>query len=547
MGKHRLSSSDVVIRSAAVLGIALLLFPTSWAQPKSEVWVQEFGAVGDGTVLNTASIQQAIDAMAEAGGGTVVFSAGRYLSGTIYLKSHVTLHLQSGAVLLGSTQLEDYPVNFCDYASWSDKYCVRALIWAEGQENIGIVGRGTIDGQGKAFFGHKASEDELRVLAGLRPDVSRYAPQSQYANRPYGIRMIGCRDVLVEGITMQYSAMWMQQYLHCNHVMLRNLRVINQGNRNNDMVDIDSSQNVIVTGCYGDSDDDAITLKSTGPDPTENVTISNCILRSHANAIKMGTESHGGFRNITITNCVILRSEFEKNIGGSRDGYAGIALELVDGGLLERIAISNITMEGIWTPIFMRLGNRGRVTKPGLPKPGTGSFRDVTVDNIVATGVGNMCSSITGIPGHPIEGVSLSNIRIRCDGGVPEDLTSQQVPELVDEYPEAKMFGPLPAYGFYSRHVKDLTLRNVTVEFEEPDRRYPLVFEDVENLTIEAFQPMVTLGTPAAILFEDVRQAWVRGCRPFEMKTFIRLRGGCEGIITEGNQFENVESPTKEF
>ena len=524
-----------------------MLASASWAQHKTQVSVRDFGAAGDGTTLDTSSIQKAIDAMAEAGGGTVVFSAGKYLSGTIYPKSHVTLQLQAGAVLLGSTRLDDYPVNFSDYPSWSDRYCVRALIWAEGQENISIVGRGTIDGQGRAFLGHKASEEELKALAAMRPDADRYVPESRYANRPYGIRMISCRDVLVEGITMQYSAMWMQQYLHCNHVTLRDLRVINHGNSNNDMVDIDSSRNVVVTGCYGDSDDDALTLKSTGLDPTEHVTISNCILRSHVNAIKLGTESLGGFRDITITNCVILQSEVQENIAGNHEGFAGIALELVDGGPMERIAISNITIKGIGTPIFLRLGNRGRTVKPDLPKPQVGFFRDVTIDNIVATGVGDTCSSISGIPGHPIEGVSLSNIRIRCDGGVKEDRTDLEVPEVIAEYPESKMFGPLPAYGFYCRHVKNLTFRNVTVEFADTDRRYPLVCEDVENLSIDAFQPTVSLETPAAILFKGVRQAWVRGCRPSDMKTFIRLQSDNKGIITEGNQFENVESPTKEF
>ncbi|HPA45086.1 MAG TPA: glycoside hydrolase family 28 protein [bacterium] len=515
--------------------------------PAAEISVRDLGAVGDGVALDTQAIQKAIDSMADAGGGRVLFPAGSYLSGTIYLRSHVTLELREGAVLLGSPRLEDYPVNFCKYRSYSDRYCVRALIWGEDLEEIAIVGRGMIDGQGGKFFKVQASDEELETLKKAMPDTARYVPHSAYVNRPYGIRLIGCQNVLVEGITLQNSPMWMQQYLHCNHVTLRDLRIVNHCNSNNDMIDIDSSRNVVVTGCYGDTDDDALTLKSTGPDPTENVTISNCILRSHVNAIKMGTESLGGFRNITISNCTILSSAVDRNhMAGNVPGYAGIALETVDGGPLERIAISNITMNGITTPIFMRLGDRGRTVTPDAPKPQAAVFRDVSIDNIVATGVGNIACSITGVPGHPIRGVSLSNIRIRCAGGVESVSDDLEVPEVAEKYPESTMFGALPAYGFYCRHVEDLTFRNVTVGYEEPDARYALVCDDVENLGLETFQAMPSSKNSTALILKDVRNALIRGCSPPEMNVFARLRGGCRNVTTFGNDFGRINTPISE-
>ncbi len=527
--------------------VALLPVPLAWAQSGAEASVQNFGAVGDGKTLNTAAIQKAVETVAGNGGGTVLFPAGTYLSGTIYLRSHVTLHLQAGAVLLGSTRIEDFPVNFCKYPSYTDRYCVRALIWAEGVENVAITGRGVIDGQGAAFLGAKASEEELKEIENAKPSPNRHTPHPNYAKRPYIIRMTSCRDILIEGVTMQNSPMWMQHYLDCSDMTVRGIRVINQVNRNNDMIDIDSSRNVVIQGCYGDTDDDALTLKSTGPDPTENIVISDCILRSHVNAIKMGTESTGGFRNITITNCVILRSEFENHMAGSPEGFAGIALEAVDGGTLERITISNIAMNGIATPLFMRLGNRARLHTSDAPKPAVGAFRDINVDNIVATGVENISCSISGIPGHPIQGVRVSNMTLRCTGGIDKDLTDLEVPEVVTKYPESRMFGPLPSYGFYCRHVENLTFRNVQVGFDRPDRRYALVCDDVKGLTLDSFQPMVAKNAPAAILLNDVRQTVIRDCNPPTMETFVRLRGDTEEIQMVGNLFKNVENPTKRF
>ncbi len=158
--------------------------------------------------------------------------------------------------------------------------------------------------------------------------------------------------MLVEDVHLQNSAMWMQHYLACDHVHIRGIRVSNHVNGNNDGIDIDGCHDVLVSNCIIDSDDDAICLKATSPRSNENVTITNCVLSSVCNALKMGTESTGGCKNLTVSNCAIHKP------GGARRGIAGIALEIVDGGNLDRVTISNITIDGYLSPIFLRLGNR---------------------------------------------------------------------------------------------------------------------------------------------------------------------------------------------
>ncbi|MCK5701587.1 MAG: glycoside hydrolase, partial [Cyclobacteriaceae bacterium] len=234
--------------------------------------VLDFGAKGDRKNIETLAIQKAIDACSKSG-GIVVFPSGKYVSGTIYLKSNVTLHLQKGATILGSTDLKDYPKNLPEYSFFRKGVIKRALIYAEKLENIAIEGEGTIDGQGYDF-----KEPKNKNV-------------SSYSVRPYVIWMIQCKKVRVEGVKFQNSALWMQHYLACENVYIHNIEVYNHSNKNNDMMDINGCKDVIISDCRGDTDDDGITLKSTHAQPNENITITNCILSSHCNAIKCGTES----------------------------------------------------------------------------------------------------------------------------------------------------------------------------------------------------------------------------------------------------------------
>ena len=467
-----------------ILSLApFLLFPfitASQTLPRQPaINVLDHGAQGDGHTLDTLSIQKAIDHCAKTGGGTVVFPPGKYLTGTLFLKDHVHLNVTTGATLFGSPNLDDYPAKMNGFPSRTDRYCSRALIRGEGLQDIGIWGQGILDGQGAQFRGNKASGEVFERMVKAYEDQDRYTPHEGYFDRPYLIQFVSCSQVLIEGVKLRNSAMWMQHYLDCDFVTIRGIDVYNHVGSNNDMIDIDCCRNVIVSDCVGDTDDDALTLKSTGARPTENVTITNCILRSHCNAIKAGTESAGGFRNITISNCVIQRSEAPGVIAGRREGLAGIALEIVDGGTLNQVTIQNIVMEGTTAPLFLRLGNRARPPKPSDPKPEIGTFRNVFISDILARGAGRTGCSITGLPGHPIENVSLSNIRISFAGGGTTKETQAQPEELEAKYPECTMFGVLPSYGFYCRHVRGLSIQDVRLELETPDERPPLVLENV--------------------------------------------------------------------
>lgn len=410
--------------------------------------VREQGAAGDGARLDTKAIQQAVEGCAAAGGGVVYFPPGRYLSGTVYLKSNVTLYLERGAVLVGSKSLEDYPVMVAQYRSYTDNYTERSLIYGENLENVGLEGAGVVDGQGAAFKG-------------------------EYKVRPYMIRMIGCRGVTVSGVTLKDSPMWVQHYLACEDVYVRGIRVASRVNANNDGIDIDSYDRVRIADCDISSGDDAIVLKSTSARACRNVTVTNCVLSTACNALKLGTESNGGFENIVISNCAVYDTRL-----------AGIALEIVDGGLMDGVSVSGISMNKVGAPVFVRLGNRARPFQEKMGKPGVGRLRNVMISNVQATGAGKTGCSITGLRGHLVEHMTLENVRLWFEGGGTREDARRVAPEVPDKYPEFSMFGVLPAYGFYCRHARKLTFHNVEVYAPKDEERLPLVTEDVEDLTV---------------------------------------------------------------
>ena len=258
---------------------------------------------------------------------------------------------------------------------------------------------------------------------------------------------------------------------------------------NNDGIDIDGCHFVHITGCHIDCEDDAIVFKSTMDRSCENIYVNDCVLTTMCNALKCGTESNGGFRNITI-----------KDIHIHDTGLSGIALEIVDGGIMDSIVISDITMEHVNNPIFIRLGNRARSYMEGLQVSSVGSLKNITIQNInvkdagyfseeqphrkITPGDRHVPSSISGLPDHPVENVRLENIYIQYSGGndTPYD-TSRLIPEAEEKYPEHKMFGQLPASGFYLRHVNNIHFNNVVIETAKPDSR-PLFYLDKNTYNV---------------------------------------------------------------
>ena len=433
--------------------------------------IVDFGAKNDTTVLSTEAIQKAIDVCSERGGGRVVVPAGMYKTGTIVLRSHVDLHLETGATLYGSTRIEDYrpmKTNYVSLRTWGETV---QLIYADSVQDVGISGHGTIDGRGAAF--KKLSWNDEGIT------------------RPHLLRLIQSQDISICDVTLRNSGCWMQHYLACDRVQIRGIKVFNRNNYNNDALDLDGCHDVTVSDMMADSDDDAITLKSTSPRLCENIAIQNCIVSSHCNAIKLGTETNGGFRNISIANCIVKPSADQSTqfFGDSlKRGTSAISLEIVDGGIMENVHVSNIVAEGTESPIFIRLGNRARGYAKDVPVEKVGTIRGVHLSNITVNNAGRTGCSITGLPGHPVEDIWIDNITIHQQGNGKDDFSSAsadtQVPIPADEkekdYPEATMWGKLPAKGFFIRHARNVNFSNVTITTALPDNRPEYVRVDAE-------------------------------------------------------------------
>ena len=421
--------------------------------------ITDFGAVSDTTVLSTMALQKAIDECSRQGGGRVVVPTGMFKTGSIELRSHVELHLEHGATLYGSTRVKDYRPMKSDYVSLRTQTTTIQLIYADGVQDVVISGTGCIDGRGSAF-----------------PKLSW---NDEGITRPHLIRFIQSQDITLRDVTLRNSGCWMQHYLACDRLKIDGIRVFNRNNYNNDALDLDGCHDVIVTNMLADSDDDGITLKSTSPRLCENIRISNCVVSSHCNAIKLGTESNGGYRNISISGIVVKPSEDQtsKFFGNDR-GTSVISLEVVDGGVLENVQVSNIVAEGTEVPIFVRLGNRARGYREGQVIDHVGTLRNVVISDVTVRDCGSTGSSITGLPGHPVENIALRNIRIEHRGGQP--LTDVPADEKEKEYPEGTMWGPLPAQGFFLRHARNIEFQNIDVRALQADERPVYVRVDAD-------------------------------------------------------------------
>ena len=451
---------NVLARYAVVLTLALGMTPFARA---TDYPITQYGAVPDTSRLCTAAIQQAIDACAAAGGGRVVVPTGQWKTGSLRLRSHVNLYLESGATLYGSTDLADYRREQSAYVSLRTQTSTVQLIYTEGETDVALSGQGTIDGQGHVFPKLDWNDEGI--------------------TRPHLLRFISCQKVTVTGITLRQSGCWMQHYLACDDVHISGIRVFNRNNYNNDALDLDGCHNVVVSDLICDSDDDGITLKSTSPRLCENIAITGCVVSSRCNAIKLGTETNGGFRNISVSNCIIKPSSIkEPTFFGHAHGHGGIALEIVDGGTLENVVVSNIVIQGTESPIFIRLGNRARPYREGQVIDHVGTLRGVTLANIRILAAGPVGCSITGLPGHYVEDVCLSHISIEQAGGCTEPIASPQ-DEKAAEYPEATMWGNLPATGFFIRHARNIRIDDLHVQTLQPDARPTVVLDDVEQCT----------------------------------------------------------------
>lgn len=447
------------------------------------------------TGMDTGALQALIDKACRGGGGRVVFSKGHYLIGQLELKSGVELHLEEGAMLLGSTSPFDYmPVDAKETAGDRLKdNSHRGLIVAKEAKGIAITGQGVIDGQGQALALNIDSLHHKGVL--IDPNYNERRQRPSELVRPTLLNIVGCEDVCIEGVSLCNSAGWGLSFNSCSGVVLRHLDILNRAYWNNDGIDLTDCRDVLVTGCRVNSADDGICLKSYDPDSgNENITISDCEIRSSASAIKFGSASYGAFRHIQIRGIRVF------------DTFrSALAIESVDGATIEDVVADSIAAVNTGNALFIRLGQRSGNRK--------GAVRHIRITNLTAQipfGRPDIDydlrgpevdyfhnihpAPICGIPNNCIEDVLLENIRIVYPGRASKGMAyiplwrKGDVPEREEKYPEFTMFGELPSWGFYLRHIRGIALKNVQLSLEADDFRPALVEEDVEGLIMENFQ-----------------------------------------------------------
>lgn len=464
-----------------IVGLSVF-FVCQWIPSSGQIFnIVDYGAVGDGTTLNTLSIQKAIDQASSRGGGEVLIPEGTFLSGSILLKSGVELHLLTGAVLLGSTD----PDHYLKLSRW------KALILSDNQKNISITGKGEIDGQGRDLALHI---DSLFYAGEIdSADYNFVEMRPMYYLRPQLIEFVQCSSILIKGVTLKNAACWVQNYSECDHLEIDSVRVESDAYWNNDGIDISDCKNVRITNCWVNSADDGICLKShLNQAYCDSIFVSDCTVRSSASALKLGTRSSGGFKNVIIRNIKIY------------DTFrSAIAIENVDGGFLENVTFENIDATNTGNALFIRLGWRYQNRPAGYLKNVT--IRDLNVDvaferpdyayEVRGPDLpffhNTFPASITGIPGSKVQDVVLENITINYPGRGNNGLANRplsrlgSIPEKISDYPEFSMFGELPAWGLYVRHVEGLILKNIRMGIEEPDYRPAMVFDDVHDLTIQ--------------------------------------------------------------
>jgi len=473
--------------------------------------IKDFGAKGDKNTLNTESIQKAVNRCHETGGGTVIIPAGIWLTGCIILKSNVNLHLEPGAVLLGSPDKDDYKVIVPEFESrTNDLYVNRSIIYAEKAKNVSLTGTGIINGNGK------------------HENFSKTFPQN---NRPFLARFVNCTNLTIRDVSMNESANWTCHLLGCKDVLVDGLKIKNSVRANRDGLDIDGCENITVSNCRIYSQDDAIVFKATGPAGVKNATVTNCIVSSHATGIKFGTETTGGYENVTISNCVF------KNI----PVYSGLSMMIVDGGTMKNIVINNIAMDNVNIPIMIRLGNRARPYKPGIETPPPGTVENITISNVTVTNAGQT-SHITGLLNKRIKNVSLSNINIQIGKEFKgEPLPYNKVPFKEADYPSGQLYGKnLPASVLYVRNVDMLSIDNIKAFLTKKDKRIPFVIDNADDILLQ--DATIEKVTPSStVYFRNTNNASVINCRINNDLPVIVEEKNCYGITLLPNPRPGIE------
>ncbi len=468
----RLSSRSWSMVVLAGLGLAALAARLPAAEPTAGVAggggalathdIRAYGAVADGKTVNTKALQAAIDACTAAGGGTVLVAGGKYVTGTFYLKSNVCLRVEAGAVILGSPAIADYTTDTDRTMYNGEPYMNRCLIFVKDAANVSFEGLGTIDGQGKSF-----------------PEAG-----DRQRNRPKLIRFLNSTRLRMRDITLQAPAAWTTEWRYCSDIAVDGITITARANSNGDGLDFDGCTKVRVSNSTFDTSDDSICLQTSLTDkPCQDITVMNCSFTSRWAGMRIGLLSRGDFENVAVTNCTFREHQ-----------DSGLKIQMNEGAEMKNMVFSNLVMKNVPRPVFLTFCQKNAWVDAGRELPpmkrvSNMQFSNILVDCSEITGApAKTCGfQITGMPDHPVENVSFSDIRAVFPGGGTADDAKSVLKELTPDvlathWPEYSSFGgTVPAFGFYARHVKGITLRNVDISTKAADARPGVVFVDVSG------------------------------------------------------------------
>ncbi len=478
-----------------ILTLVVMALSVLSVEAKGDYYVVDFGAKADGTSLDHHAINAAIDSCTANGGGRVVLTPGRYLCGSIRMKANVELHIMAGATIIASANKRDYDESEVwegpAYQDGGHTYFKNSLIYAIRQDNISVTGRGMIDGKGLT---RKDTEKAGVVLGG------------SIGTGDKAIAFKLCRNILIRDVTIYRGGHFGIILTGCELGTIDNVVI----DTNRDGFDIDCCKYLTVSNCkINTPHDDALVLKSSyalkKPVVTEHIAITNCIITGYklgtlldgtyqpekvgwvCGRFKLGTESNGGYRNISLSNSTFMYS-------------SGLAFESVDRGVMDNITVSNITMSHVHHyPIYITTGCRNRGPEE-FTHPSTGT--NISIANVVATDVDSLAGIIvTGMPGHPLKGISLNNISIEYRGGGTADLFKRDYREQSTHYPEPRWAGPTPAYGLYARHVEDLYAHNIRFTTQKPDHRPAIILDDVKGERLQFIESPEVKGVKKMVVW----------------------------------------------
>ncbi len=479
--------------------------------------VTKYGAKNDSSKLATTAIRKAIDAASKAGGGTVYFPAGKYLTGSIHLKSNITIYIDAGAELHFSDNFDDYLPMVKTRYEGVDVVSFSPLFYAYEAENIAIKGRGIIDGHGKKWWdfveGYKEDQPRSKwqyMFDKLNKDILLPDDPRQMKRgflRPPFIQPMYCKNVQIEGITIRNSPFWTVNPEFCENVTVSGVTITNPHSPNTDGINPESCNNVHISNCHISVGDDCITIKS-GKDkpgrakniPAENYTITNCTMLSGHGGVVIGSEMSGGVRKIAISNCVFDGTDRGIRIKSARGR----------GGVVEEIRVDNIIMKNIREQAIV-LDLQYAKTNPEPVSERTPQFRNIHFSNITGSNIQEACF-INGLVEMPVENITFTDININAKT------------------------------GFNIKEARRIEFHNVQVNTETGPS---IKAENVKLLEVDGVKSFTPHAGIPILDFTNVEDVFVYDSfSPAGTDIYLRFKGDkTKGITLDGNNFKNVKTP----